>query len=68
MKSVFSGGVYLGKNTAQSASVQAKRVRAAGCISFEEMLAFLRACVETLDTRKRHREDLCAALCLKNQS
>ena len=31
VESVFSGGVYLGKNTSQSASVRAKRVRAAGC-------------------------------------
>ena len=45
----------LGKNTAQPASVQAPRVRAAGCIFFEEMLAFLRARAANRGTRKAAR-------------
>ena len=40
----------LGKNTAQAASVQAKRVRVAACIPSKKCEAFLRERVEVLDT------------------
>ena len=47
---VFSGGVYVGKHSAQPTSVRALRVRRRGLHPLEKMLAFLRSVSKFFDT------------------
>ena len=47
---VFSGGVYVGKHSAQPTSVRALRVRRSGLHPLEKMLAFLRSVSKFFDT------------------
>ena len=49
MKSVFSGDMCVGKNTAQPASVRAKRVRRRRLHPFEHVLARAREPVDFVD-------------------
>ena len=60
---VFSGGVYVGKHSAQPTSVRALRVRRSGLHPLEKMLAFLRSVSKFFDTQKGralHRSSLFA--------
>ncbi|BFK86475.1 hypothetical protein I4200191B4_07810 [Pseudoflavonifractor gallinarum] len=48
---MFSGGMYVGKHSAQAASVRPKGAcDAAACIPLEKMLAFLRRVSKHFDT------------------
>ena len=60
VKSVFSGDMCVGKNTAQPASVRAKRVRRSGLQPFEHVLARAREPVDFVD---RLKMDLPQNLC-----
>src|SRR5699024_10859984 len=53
VKSVFSGDMCVGKNTAQPASVRAKRVRRSGLQPFEHVLARAREPVDFVDRLER---------------
>ena len=53
VKSVFSGDMCVGKNTAQPASVRAKRVRRSGLQPFEHVLARAREPVDFVDRLRR---------------
>lgn len=54
MKSVFSGDMCVGKNTAQPASVRAKRVRRRRLHPFEHVLARAREPVDFVDGLRAH--------------
>ena len=54
-KICFSGDMCVGKNTAQPASVRAKRVRRSGLHPFEHVLARAREPVDKVDRLKKRR-------------